>query len=524
MSLLVQRESPVFISIEEAFQATSRLKRLITLENALSSSAQACKKRSGYIEKIVSIWKRLDENQSFGLTQKSLQAAFESCSGRIVKTLPFSVIEEMVSRISSVGSMADLKVVRDRVFKDCATLEVSKTPVNKSLLGKLGPTLLVEYSNPGQRHNGLVSYALKWTDKNETAGYLIYEALFAELGLDHWRVPEHCWYDFENQIYLDSNGLFQKLDKNTAKDLGLSFFSIPSLMGVEEIHGKQVLVMERIKGGNLSDFFRVNYNGLNIEQKKNLFRDFGRMAMLDLLLGNTDRLLMLHWGEDYIPDLGAAPCNLGNLMLAERDDGSNFLYAIDNSVDVKFIDNPRKRNNYSRFVFSLLERKGFEREIANRLRLSFDSAFTDMIDQYKEDHPGTNQYMQIEKDEQIETDEQIEKDLQIETDLLTIRGNKCLKCRLGESCSREGKCVEGDLDKDFVGVAIEEGVLDMAFRLKELVPEWKSKRADFLKSQLKTAYPEYLKTLEERFDAFDRLKIGNSAALNSDLLDVFPNG
>lgn len=94
---------------------------------------------------------------------------------------------------------------------------------------------------------------------------------------------------------------------------------------------------------------------------------------------------------------------------------------------------------------------------------------------------------------------------QLEIDLQCIRGNQCLRCLQGKECSKERQCAKGDLDREFVRLAIEEGILDMAAQCQKLFPKWESPQANFLKTQLGSIYPEFLETLEERFGVFEKV-------------------
>src|SRR5690606_5153969 len=123
------------------------------------------------------------------------------------------------------------------------------------------------------------------------------------------------------------------------------------------------------------------YKRLDVQQKTELFRNFGRIIVLDFLLGNTDRLVHLDWGDTCpVPQLSTYASNVGNLMLTPRGDREYTLYAIDNAVESCFVDSAQGRWNYSRFLESLFTKTGFERDIADALLKSIRSSTICMVD------------------------------------------------------------------------------------------------------------------------------------------------
>ncbi len=555
MSAPIQRDSKVFISINEALKASSRLGRLITLENELSGGIGAEKKRPGYIDKLESTWNSFVQDQriSFSQAQKNLKDCFSKCCrSPIQRTLPRAVSDQMVSWIEMARSMQELNWIRDSILKDCRTLRIESAPASKSSVGKFGPTLLVGYPNPGQQQNSWVAYVLKWTDQRETAGYMVYEAFLSAMRQPHFSIPENIWYDFQRNRSMDSIGLLKRLDAMIAEELDGSSAPIPPLLDsffkvyrntpknrdeiqtpleqklheadpaefrygdlseeeVEElrsliarelkrsfhlipssldpsikIHGRQLLVLERLNGENLGEFARFKYKDMDIEQKQHLFRLFGEIAVLDLLLGNTDRLLQLSSAEDSLLAIDSEGSNLGNLMFARNKEGLHSVYPIDNAVDEEFIKSPVKREAYLNFLGSVFGREGFEKGLASAILVSLRNGFYC----YPSDLSKS-----VAKGEHFSV-KTVAKELE------EIMGLKCAQCMQGKQCIK-GECTEGDLDRLFVCEALEEGIAEMTVQLKELAPLWQSGRAEFFKAQLHEIYPEYLQALEERIAVFD---------------------
>lgn len=91
----------------------------------------------------------------------------------------------------------------------------------------------------------------------------------------------------------------------------------------QELSGYSLLCMEKIQGMSLAQFFLTG-KYQEIKDWTSIQEQFGKIAVLDLFIGNLDRFFGVQ-GRNFIPKV-----NFGNVMLTENLD----------TIQVTFIDNP----------------------------------------------------------------------------------------------------------------------------------------------------------------------------------------
>ena len=182
-----------------------------------------------------------------------------------------------------------VKKYAQAVFQDLSRIQPRCPIFQKSKRG-LGGVTFVEFDD--------FNFVVKWSGSTEKGASKIY-ALFLEiLGDPLLRVPE------SEQIF-DETALPLRLRSGTSIR--------PNL-----------LVFPKVPGAPLLDFIKQKYSLLKPTQKNELIRELGKIAMLDALLGNPDRVISTnHWFCS----------NLDNIMIQCDDDSTIRLFLIDNELN-----------------------------------------------------------------------------------------------------------------------------------------------------------------------------------------------
>lgn len=315
-----------------------QLHRLQTLHASLPETAR---ERLEMIQKISAVW---DEAQKQLLLSEqdaiqSVRKGFKKLGVREIDAIylpefdkPGDVAQKLLSFSRDVHSvMADPCRVSDR--------------------GKKGPTLLVTYPNGA----GLRSYVVKYTNPSEIGSTRIYDA-FSSCLLDDDRfssgffVPQMSRVDLERGFHETETGNQTKLSEDETQAFANSLKKIAAPKDPED---SQVVCMERIKGPNFLDFSYTGYLTFTEQQRHKFFERIGRLAMLDLILGNTDRFIGVYDSDEGYQLDDMLEANLGNIIVVKSHDPEKetfSLYAIDNGIDTQLILNEDARAKYLAFL------------------------------------------------------------------------------------------------------------------------------------------------------------------------------
>lgn len=455
----------IFGSLEDVLSGTVRLERLCTF------NAQLAKLRFPYVRattlsKVVEVWQQALE------ALKGPVPSVEAFKEKLIKELEptrkvmsTAVSDFLTSQFTFVTTAEGMVKVARRILKDCNSVMVP--PVKRSAAGLTGPTLLVSYprSDLGDEFS-LIAYVLKWTNREEIGGNLLYNGFLHQLAEGRSfgiSIPIHSGYDFSNKLCKTAEGEVFGLAPSTSATLKASFHSVVSAFDNSlDLHGREIMVMERIQGENLFEFGRFKYHTLTEPQRKQLFNDLGKLAVLDVLFGNNDRLLQLSLNPDNQYQLDTYEANLGNMMLAQtKENGDPRLYGIDNGVHTDFISNSTTRTAYLSFIHRIFSTKSPETAMASHIVQSIRCGFTSTAD----------------------------------------NGSSSVKEVLGEL-----KPILEDLSS-LAAPSIEAGIRDMIGTLRtELIPAWNSEASTKLKKQLALLHPELLEAVSERLTIFATTK------------------
>jgi len=280
-------------------------------------------------------------------------------------------------------------------------------PLIKSTVGQIGQLFLVGYARSGD--GNYQNYVLKWTDWNEVATNLVYGAFsnaFNEPGISvGFKVPRTACLDLTQSsgVHQDDQGRIQRLDPVTTERIKSIFSEIVLIPSTKDNDGFDsassssssssskaavippiIMLSERIKGENLHEFITKKYRIFAQSDNKDLdevsrskltdikmkfFERLGRLAYLDLLIGNHDRFFKVKTNNESAEDneLEAliALANLGNVMVEwsgdSRQQSENpsipVISAIDNLVEANLIDDKAERGNYLKFLTAQLSKK-----------------------------------------------------------------------------------------------------------------------------------------------------------------------
>ncbi|MBX7065675.1 MAG: hypothetical protein K1X28_00450 [Parachlamydiales bacterium] len=267
---------------------------------------------------------------------------------------------------------------------DCAkdTQAVLIAPLRVSDAGKKGPTLLVTYPSG----DDLQSYVIKFTNASEIGASHIYEAFSGCLYDDPrfsagFFVPEMSRIDLKSGLHETTAGEISELTPDQTQ----AFLNVlKTIAKPKDPEDTQLMCMDRIRGPNLFDAAYTQYPSFSQEQRKKFFERLGRLAMLDLILGHTDRLVgVLETGDGYALD-DALEANLGNVLVVPDAGKPAFsLYAIDNGLDRTLINDETERAKYLEFLKALFAKDDPYTDLAENIITMFNSALSTQIDEFE---------------------------------------------------------------------------------------------------------------------------------------------
>lgn len=253
-----------------------------------------------------------------------------------------------------------------------------------------------------QRHDRISGF-MKTLGPTEMDVHLLYSFLLEGTDI---HIPKGVMFDVRSESYINSNGKQENLSKEYNDHLKrlLSYVAsanTPRTSGIDKEIAFQSLIQtnpagffERVEGMNLSDFFTNKYSSLSDEQKEDFFSSVGKIACLDLILGNQDRFIKLipEVGTGMYPSLDSTedgsiiePSNLGNLMISLD---STKLYVVDSvigdgrtSSSTEEIDDEKTKDAaaYLDFLKKTLERKNFSQLASQYIIKSIEKSITESM-------------------------------------------------------------------------------------------------------------------------------------------------
>jgi hypothetical protein len=337
-------------------------------------------------------------SQLWNVSEEALQFAYEVT----LEKMRVSIAEfdgKFGSQLPKIYNTALARITNSEELKQCIkefrhdSSSLITQPLIKSTRGDKGPTFLIKYTRINKSlDNTGKSYVLKWTNPNELAANRIFAAFSAFLSFEKdprqfcgFLVPKATSFDFNREVHQLTDGEELQLSHEISVKLKAIFTEIAQVNeGEIHAHSVQIMLAERIDGENVLDFAMTKYKDLAFEEKAKFFQRLGRLAMLDLIFGNFDRLLQIDTtraGEYCLVDYSA---NLGNVMTVWSPECGHppILYAIDNGIEKDLIEDVKKRERYVFFLRTLMKDGKIDTlTIAKNIVASFKNTLLGLMDE-----------------------------------------------------------------------------------------------------------------------------------------------
>lgn len=379
----------------------AKLIRLSSLEKILPPAIGWQKKRRlEVLASLTSIWTDVVKESNPSDALEGAQKSLKSLTGRFLAKAAQIYITEL-NKLSTTGKVNSI-FDKAKVFLEDVTAVAFTSPMKKATEGQMGPTLIVSYplrtSDPQVK---MVESVIKWETPEGVASQRIYSAfskLFGESG-GIFSTPRQATLDFEKSTYESRSGTLVKLTEDLLRPAGLSSakelqdrYTLLAKTADPKLEPrlKQITSADFVKGKDLLDFAysKNGYADLTAEARKKFFNRLGRIAMIDLVLGNSDRLICFSHDEEgskYFLS-NDSEVNLGNVMVS--NESSRELFAIDNGLDVDLIKDGNKRKAYITFLTKLFqEEKPYSKLTENIVKCYISSLYSnaDNVDNLKVD-------------------------------------------------------------------------------------------------------------------------------------------
>lgn len=249
-----------------------------------------------------------------------------SIGGKVSATNPVSSVVNTQSR--EYECKGDLSVSKE--ISQLAHLTISQA--NK---GQIGVTLISE------------SQVYKWTRKEEADSHQLYAKLFAD---KFFSVPKIEVFDWKSSFSQKNEleGVLSKLKIQTNGHRG---------------EAEVVLFMEKVNGKDLAEFILSHdKTPFNPDQNVKFFKSLGSVTLVDLFMGNLDRIIKPDDENGYsLSEASPFAPRLDNIMIQ-----SNFcLYLIDNELEPG-LDNKA----YNSFLKELFEDRSWDERLVEEAKIA----------------------------------------------------------------------------------------------------------------------------------------------------------
>jgi len=460
---------PILGPTQKVIQTTNTLRRISELNNSLSFSNIMRSKGIKAIQEIAASAQELLPYENLEDVKMTLKTGLENITTGVIKGKNIAKI--YTGQIEAATTVNELSKCIRHILKDSSSLLTFS--IQKSNKGQNGPTYLVSYTRPSKKSSkpNLREYVIKWTNENEICSWRLYDVFSQNLALQSFILPKMAVLGLDKQLHEMCDQTCFRLEEETAINLKQSLIGIVNKN--TNPNDTLMIFMERVSGSNLFDFAKDKYQLLNPEEKQDLFEKMGRLSMLDMLIGNTDRLIQTSYNKStkqYQCENQTA--NLGNIMVDwfPNEGKVPSLYAIDNGIKPQLITDEEEKAAYKQFVGNYFE----------------DSKMTDVL-----------------------------ADLIVDSMQKGCRDNAELSTTLDITLAHNLKEYQPFLDdlkdSDLLKQALVKGLFEMSMTLKEQLPSfWNSDEALKIKNYLKENYPMLQDAVTERIQILNRRDNMNS--------------
>lgn len=295
------------------------------------------------------------------------------------------------NQLENAKTPQDIETVARRALSDINS--VPGNPIVRPYRGNKGPTLLVSFVDCDPNLH-TQAYVLKWTGPNELWANRIYKLLSLCPSPDDgapahghgFTVPAMGWIDFDSFNYVKTDGQAIHMDSSLASPLKeqLQLIAKKRCNGdpFEKSAKNQVMYSDRIFAGSLFDFAYTLYPDLSTNEKIRLFCRLARLSLLDVLVGNLDRLIPIAKNESNGYQFDHYEANIANVLVSTAKGGCD-LFAIDNEIDSALIDSPKAKDDYLDFLRTLFSSHDFHKQLAQTMIESIKIAIVSYMDDDK---------------------------------------------------------------------------------------------------------------------------------------------
>ncbi len=253
--------------------------------------------------------------------------------------------------------------------------------IKESFLGNEG-VLLLRHSRVGLDPitHWTEESVIKWTDPLEVASGDILRIFLHDI-----YVQEASSLDFSQKSHIKSTSkeaLPEELNRVIQSDLR----SVRKNFTKKVAETNNIMLAERVPGADLADFVANRWGDLSLEHKMAIFKGIGKIALADLIMGNTDRftafksdseeLINKNHDDEDSEDTECFAANIGNLMIRESNDSSPILCAIDNGVQTENLLGGSEYQKYNQNLDTLLKTNWIE-NVANAVQTSISNSFAE---------------------------------------------------------------------------------------------------------------------------------------------------
>ncbi|MFA5250628.1 MAG: hypothetical protein WC371_04420 [Parachlamydiales bacterium] len=379
----VYHHDPIFGSTEKLCRTIVHLRRLEKLSHSFSSRSMH---PSQSMEKVQLLWEKELSRLKNPEATPSFAEIFKNLTAALKRNLVFSPYEDELNELAMTPDLEKLKNYIQAFVENLRSIQAP--PLTKSYLGTKGPTFLVRYFFEGH----LRTFVIKWCEDNELAcNHLYHElSLYPEQRETSFCrhvffVPQTLELDFKAKLCTTSKSQSLPLPPETSAMLFDQFYQMTlDLSPGSTDPGQKIMLSEMINGSNLFDFAKTEYVEMPEQDRKKLFNRLGRLAFLDLVAGNLDRLIEIVLTKEGFYQIESIESNPGNVLILKNSSGYS-LFAIDNGIDPVLTAPTKEAEKYLVFLETILTLEQFEKWLSENFIASLNQAILNRLEDEKGD-------------------------------------------------------------------------------------------------------------------------------------------
>jgi len=317
-----------------------------------------------------SVLQKLETARLGKTSPKKISIIFEQFKTLLARANP-KFDEDIWASVQEPITLGSLKEKVELILNNLKSVRYL-SPIVPTKRGMNGPTFIVEYPT----EDGVRTFVLKWTTSTEIASNDIYAAFsngFTRPGTmppnrgDYstgFFVPVTSGILFDRGKHTLCDGRVRNIAREDATRIRAHLIAIKQLHSAKKVDGKQIIFQQKIPGENFIDFILSNFSKLTPKLQSKFFKRLGRLALLDLLMGNLDRFIRFEVGARGYSFHSEA--NLGNIMVCIKE-GTPIIYAIDNAIEGALIHDDKEKRQYNQFLQKLFSNPEYPTLLAREM-------------------------------------------------------------------------------------------------------------------------------------------------------------